>query len=220
MRDETQLAALKQWTPLIEKVSYKAAKRAKVLGASLDQDDFRQELAIALFNALEAYNPDNEAGAKFITFLHRVFYNEVNKLLRRDDQNIKVGYTLSGDSLGQTDNGDDIAAWSMIEDDSERSAENLAMDQELITFVRGRVAPEAAAVIDILASNNQFVAQQVEAYNEGINYDAEDGGIRCLPLDINFPFVCKMLGFKQYKIHKFSVQVKEAIELYKSYGIA
>jgi DNA-directed RNA polymerase specialized sigma subunit len=100
---QRDVAALEQWTPAIHKLSFKAAQRAAKIGSSLRQDDFKQELSITLLKAIDAYNPDNEAGAKFITFFYRSAYNEINKLLRKDDYNMRGGqpigdYTMQDES--------------------------------------------------------------------------------------------------------------------------
>lgn len=217
MRQHQQdIAALEQWTPLIAKLSYKAAQRAVKIGSHLRQDDFKQELSITLLRAIEAYDPNNESGAKLITFLYRSFYNEINKLLNRDDRNAHVAYTMSGDSCFSEDD-DEFSIWGQVESDCERSAENLVMDEELETFVRNNVSPEARAVLDILTSNAPFVVQQLESYNIGVDQEFEEGGIRRFTLDMNFQFVCKLLGFGNLKTNKLAKQVESAVA---SYGVA
>lgn len=214
MRQHQQdIAALEQWTPLIAKLSYKAAQRAKKIGSHLGQDDFKQELSITLLRAMDSYDPNNESGAKLITFLYRSFYNEINKLLNRDDRNAKVAYTMSGDTCFSEDD-DEFSIWGSIEGDSERSPEELALDEELEVYVRRNVSVEACAVLDILNSDAPFITQQLESYNAGVDQDFEDGGIRRFTLDMNFQFVCKLLGFGNVKIKQLSQQVENAVAAY------
>ena len=211
--DQKYLAALEQWTPLIAKLSYKAAQRAAKIGSHLDQEDFKQELSMTLFRAIDAYDPNNESGAKLITFLHRAFYNEINKLLNRDNRNAQIAYTVSGDAARGADD-EDFSLWGEIESDSERPADYLVMDEELNDYVRTHVSADACAVMDMLQTNAPFVAQQLEAYNEGVEAEHESGGIRRLKLDLNFPFICKMLGFSSAKIAKLTREVETAVATY------
>lgn len=214
MRQHQQdVAALEQWTPLIAKISFKAAQRAARIGSHLDQDDFKQELSMTLLRAMESYDPNNEAGAKLITFLHRAFYNEVNKLLNRDQRNCDVAFTISGDSQSGADE-EEFSLWGHIESDSERPADYLVMDEELIEHVRDNISPDAYAVLAMLQSNAPFVSQQLEAYNEGVTLEHAQGGIRRLALDMNFQFICKMLGFGNAKMNKLVAEVENAVATY------
>lgn len=252
---QRDVAALEQWTPLIAKLSFKAAQRAAKIGSSMRQEDFRQELSITLLRALDSYDPNNEAGAKFITFLYRAFYNEINKILMRDTMNLNGGVrpvydpnavdehtlremleegeisvedfkrkrralhkttirTVSGDHIAESDDGGSVDVWGYIEDDSERSAENLVMDADLMRFVQATLPPGTAAVLDILTSGAPFLAQQLELYNAGVQQEYEDTGKRRLHLDLNFAFVCKLLGFSQNKANKLEEEIKTAVKQY------
>ena len=210
---QADVAALEQWTPLIAKLSYKAAQRAAKIGSHLDQDDFKQELSIALLRAIDAYNPDHEAGAKLITFLHRTFYNEINRLLNKDHRNAQVALTISGDSAQGADE-EEFSIWGQLECDSERPADYLVMDQELNEYVRTHISAEACAVMEMLQSNAPFVLQQVEAYNDGVAAEYADGGIKRFALDLNFQAVCKMLHFSQAKSNKLAKEVQQAVAAY------
>lgn len=211
---QNDVAALEQWTPLIHKMAYKAARRAAAIGVPISADDFVQELSITVLKCHDSYNP--EVGAKMITFLHRAMYNEINKLLKRDSDNVKAGFTVSGDTTWVGDDGQGDSAWDYVEDDQQRSPENAFMDGELIAWVYQKIGSEAAAVLQILQSGNQFVAQQLAAYNTGVEQEAMTGGLRRLSLDMNFPFICKLLGFNHTKQAKLAQEIQLAIA---SYGV-
>lgn len=207
-----QAAALEQWKPLIEKMSFKAAQRAKKLKAPYDADDFRQELKMTVLRALESFDP--ERGVKFSTFIHNAFYHEINKLLRRDDINAKVGMTYSGDNFYAGDESDKEDIWGTVEEDSERSAENLYMDAELMDYVMDHVSPEAAAAVHLLTSNNDLIGQQLAAYNFGVEREAQEGGIRRYSLDMNLAFICKLFGYSHNKMRQLADQINNAVLAY------
>ncbi len=211
-KDQAFNAALVQWTPLIEKVSFHAAKRAAGMGSVQRVDDFRQILRMTLNRALESFDPNR--GVKFITFIYRAFYNEVNKELRVEDQNAKIAGTYSGDSFYADDSGDSAAAWEYVEDDTERSAENLYMDRELKEFVVSRLTGPAKAVFVALATNSQLVGSQLAAYNSGVELEAAEGGMRRMTLDLNLPFVCRLFGLNRDKADKIGTEIRTQIAAY------
>jgi Sigma-70 region 2 len=212
-QDDVTSAALEQWKPLIEKTAYKAAQRAAKIDSPYNVDDFRQELKMTLMRALQSFNP--ELGVKFITFIHSAFYHEINKIMRRADLNAKIGFTVGGDNFFAGDESEAESIWSQIEDDSERSAENIYMDGELLSHVRKNTTSEAWAVLQMTLSNDPFIVNQLTAYNIGVEMEAEEGGIRRFSLDMNIAFVGKLLKFSPAKIKKISEQIQGAI---KSYG--
>lgn len=124
-----------------------------------------------------------------------------------------TGFKVSGDSTWTGEDGDS-SAWDHIEDDIERSPEHAFMDAELVKWVHSNVDREASAVLSILQSGNPFVTQQLHAYNAGIEYDAATGGIKRVPLDINFSFVSKLLGHSPAKQAKLANQIKQAVAIY------
>lgn len=211
---QADVAALEQWTPLIYKLAFKAARRAAAIGVPISQEDFVQELSITVLKCHDSFNPD--FGVKMTTFLHRAMFNEINKLLKRDSANTQYGYKVSGDTTwdGEGDVAD--SAWDYVEDDQERSPENCVMDKELIQWVHDNVDGEASAILTMLNSGNDLIAQQLRAYNDGIAEEAMLGGIRRIPLDMNFGFICKLLGFGHAKQVKLSRQIQAAIESYGS----
>lgn len=271
---ERDVAALAQWAPLMQKMSFKAAQRAEKIGSSLRQDDFKQELAITTLACIDSYDPNHESGAKLITLLHRAYYNEINKLLHIDTRNLNGGQmtpykeistiftakhngidrsyidpnsldleylnelledeiitdgeykrirkamnrqtvrTISGDHIAEGDDGGSVDVWGYLEDDSERSAENRVMDEEVMQFVRKCVSGEACAVIDMLSSDAPFLMQQLEAYNEGAALGEAAGGMRKLKLDLDFSFICKLLGISSSKAKSMADEVKQAVKTY------
>lgn len=209
---QNDVAALEQWTPLIHKIAFKAAQRAAKIKVPLTKDDFVQELSITVLRCHDGFDP--EQGVKMITYLYRSMYNEVNKLMRDASAEAAAGYrTVSGDTTWSGDDGDD-SAWDYVEDDQQRSPENSFMDGELIDFVHDQLDPEASAVLQMLQSGNQFVAHQLRAYNDGVADEAAAGGIRKLPLDMNFAFICKLLGFNYGKQARIGQQIQQAIASY------
>lgn len=210
---QNDVAALEQWTPLIHKIAFKAAQRAAAIGAPIRHEDFVQELGIVVLRCHDQFNP--ELGVKMITYLYRSMYNEVNKLLRDDSNNAQQAYTVSGDSTWDSDDGSD-SAWDYVEDDQERSPEHSFMDGELIDWVHDQVSPETSAVLQVLQSGSQIVTHQLAAYNAGIEQEYLETGFRRLPLDMNFPFICKLLGYGHAKQTKMANEIQQAI---KSYGV-
>lgn len=206
------VAALEQWKPLIEKMAFKAARRAAAIKSPLDVDDFRQELQMTVLRALDSYDADK--GAKFITFLHSAFFHEINKLLRRDHTNCQFGYTISGDTAYDNDGEGTDQVWDGVEDDQHRSGENEYMDAQLMDHVLKSVSPEASAVLQMLTSGDEIVSHQLEAYNYAVELDASEGGIRRLSLDMNFQFICKLLGFAHAKMTKLANEIHGAIATY------
>jgi len=209
---QADVAALEQWKPLIEKMAFKAARRAAAIKSPLDVDDFRQELQMTVLRAMDSY--DESKGAKFITFLHSAFYHEINKLLRRDHTNCQFGYTISGDTAFDNEGEGTDQVWDGVEDDQNRSAENEYMDAELMDHVLNSVSAETGAILQMLTSGDEIVANQLEAYNYGVESDAAQGGIRRLSLDLNFPFICKLLGFSHAKMTRYANEVHGAIAQY------
>ena len=63
-----------QWKPLINKFSY------KYYVPGLDVEDIAQELRVVLLKAQRTYNPDK--GAKFITYLYKMFDSRIKNILR------------------------------------------------------------------------------------------------------------------------------------------
>ncbi len=211
---QNDVAALEQWTPLIHKIAFKAARRAAAIGVPLSHDDFAQELSITVLKCHDSFNP--ELGVKMITFLYRAMYNEVNKLLRKDSDNAQNGFKISGDTTWDSDDGAD-SAWDYVEDDQERSPENAFMDEELIDWVHDQVDEEASAVLHILQSGGEFVAHQLQAYNDGVAEEAMSGGMRRMSLDMNLAFVCKLLGFSHAKQTRIGHQIQQAVSKYGSH---
>lgn len=211
-KDQAFNAALVQWTPLIERVSFHAARRAAGMGSVQRVDDFRQILRMTLARALESFDPNR--GVKFITFIYRAFYNEVNKELRVEDQNAKVAGTYSGDSFYADESGASAAAWEYVEDDTERSAENLYMDRELRDFVTGKLHGPAKAVFAALVSNNHLVGAQLQAYNNGVEQEAAEGGMRRFTLDLNLPFVCRLFGLDRANAARIGIEIRDQIAAY------
>ena len=211
---QADVAAIEQWTPLIYKIAYKAARRAAAIGVPISQEDFVQELSITVLKCHDSFNP--EFGVKMITFLHRAMYNEVNKLLKKDSANTEFGFKVSGDTTWDSDGDGADSAWDYVEDDQERSPENSVMDKELIDWVHQNIDAEASAILKILYSGHQLVSQQLHAYNDGIAEEAQLGGIRRLPMDMNFNFICRLLGFNHNKQAKLGKQVQAAISSYGS----
>lgn len=209
---QNDAAALEQWTPLIHKMAFKAARRAAAIGVPLSHDDFAQEMRITVLKCHDSFDPDR--GVKMITFLHRAMYNEINKLLKRDSDNAKAGFRISGDTAWDGEDGQGESVWDYVEDDQQRSPENSFMDTELIDWVHSRIDRESSAVLHILQSGSEFVSQQLRAYNEGVELEALSGGIRRVPLDMNFAFVCKLLGFSHAKQQRVGIQITEAIASY------
>lgn len=209
--DQAFEAALVQWTPLIERVSFHAAKRAAGMGSVQRVDDFRQILRMTLDRALKSYDPNK--GAKLITFLWRAFYNEVNKELGPEDKNAKIAGTYSGDSFF-TDDAEVNAAWEYVEDDTERSQEFLYMDAELQDYVNKRLKGPAKAVFGALVSNNQLVGAQLRAYNCGVELEAAEGGMRRFTLDLDLPFVCRLFGLTKTVTARIAAEIRTHINAY------
>lgn len=209
---QNDVAALEQWTPLIHKIAFKAARRAAAIGSPHSHDDFAQELQITVLKCHDQFNPD--LGVKMITYLHRAMYNEVNKILRRDSDNVQAGFTVSGDSTWAGDDGQGEAAWDYIEDDCQRSPEHAFMDGELVDWVHDQISNEASAVLHMLQSGNQFLANQLHAYNAGVEMEAAEGGLRRMSLDMNFSFVCKVLGFNHGKQTRLAQEIQNAVASY------
>lgn len=205
-------AALEQWKPLIEKFSFKAARRAAAINAPYDADDFRQILRMTVLRAMDSFDP--EKGVKFITFLYSAFFHEINKTLRTCQANVEQGYTISGNASFSKDSDGGDQAWDYIEDDQERSPEHSYMDMDLLQHVHRTVSEDASIALRMLMSGNPFVTQQMEAYNYGIDQDAQQGGMRRYQLDLNFQFICKLLGYSSSKVVKLSNQINDAIKTY------
>jgi DNA-directed RNA polymerase specialized sigma24 family protein len=209
---ESDVAALEQWNPLVHKIAHKAARRAAAIGVPIGHDDFVQELRIVVLKCQDSFNP--ELGVKMITFLHRAMYNEVNKLLGRDQRNVQAGFTISGDTTWSNEDGAGESAWDYVEDDLQRSPQALIEDTDLIGWVHNKISPQASAVLHILQSGHPFVGQQLRAYNDAIAAEALSGGMRRIPLDMNFTFVCKLLGFTNGKMNKLALEIENAVNTY------
>ncbi len=211
-KDQVFEAALEQWTPLIEKISFKAAQRAAGMKHPMDVADFRQELSACLDRALKSYDPDR--GVKFITFFWSACYKEVNKLLRVADANAKIAPTYSSDTFWNGEGDEGVSVWETVEDDSERSAENLYMDAELVAFVRSKLSTRTRCMFDALTGNHPIVTQQLLSYNAGVEQEAAAGGIRRLSLDMNLAFVCKLFGIPRPTAAKMGEEIQATIHAY------
>jgi len=80
-----------QWEPKIQKMVYSA----EIVG--LDNEDIAQELRIALVKAAKAFDPDNEKGAIFHTYLHTALVNTIRTLINKAKRNLKTNTATSID---------------------------------------------------------------------------------------------------------------------------
>lgn len=225
-------AALAQWTPLINKLAYKASQRAAAIGLPMEHGDWVQELSITVLKCQDSFDP--ELGVKMITFLHTSMFNEINKVFAKEETRRRIdahceeyidgegktqkrkvndlGFNISGDTTWDSD-GTPESIWDHVEDES-ASPEEYAEDTQLMDFVHAKVDDEASAVLTLLESNHPFITAQLRAYNVAVEAEALAGGIRRFSLDMDFAFICKLLGYSPSKQSRLSAQVKAAIAKY------
>ena len=80
-----------QWEPKIQKMVYSS----EIVG--LDKEDVAQELRIALVKAAKAFDPNNEKGAIFHTYLHTALVNTIRTLINKAKRNLKTNTATSID---------------------------------------------------------------------------------------------------------------------------
>lgn len=225
-------AALAQWAPLINKLAFAAAQRAAGLGLEMDHADFVQEISIVVLRCQDSFDPSKEV--KMITFLYRSIYNELNKIFAKEESRRRidleceeyidkdgkpskrlknvVGFKVSGDTTWSSEDGDE-SVWGHIEDESAQPDE-VAEDAQLMDFVHRHASDEISSILTILESGSPLITAQLQAYNFGVEADANAGGIRRFQLEMDFSFICKLLGYPPSKTSRLASQVKSIIAQY------
>lgn len=225
-------AALVQWGPLINKLAYSAAQRAAGLGIPMSHEDWVQEISIVVLRCQDSFDPTKEV--KMITFLYRSIYNEMNKVFAKEESRRRidleceeyidkdgkpskrlkniVGFNVSGDTTWNSEDGDE-SVWGHIEDEQAQPDE-VAEDSQLMDFVHANVSDEISSILTLLESGSPLITSQLHAYNFGVEADANAGGIRRFQLEMDFSFICKLLGYPPSKTSRLAAQVKSTILKY------
>lgn len=225
-------AALAQWKPLINKMAFKAAQRAAAIGLPMDHDDWAQVMSMTVIKCQSAFDP--EMGVKMITFLHTAMFNEMNKIFLKEENRRRIdtkceeyidsdgrpskrkvnelGFNISGDTTWESDGGPK-SVWDNVEDEA-ATPEEYAEESHLMDFVHSKVDAEVSALLTLLESQAALITNQLNAYNIAVENEALAGGIRRLTLDMDFAFICKLMGYSQPRQAKMSAQVKAAIAQY------
>ena len=225
-------AALAQWTPLIHKMAFKAAQRAEAIGIPMKHDDWVQEISIVVLRCHDSFDPSKEV--KMITFLHTSIFNEINKIFAREESRRRIdmtveeyidhdgttqkraknviGHNISGDTTWSGEDGDE-SIWGHVEDESQ-SPEEQCIESDLMDYVHSKVDAESSAILTLLESGSPIITAQLQAYNFGVEAEALAGGIRRFKLEMDFSFVCKLLGYSAAKQARMTAKIKEAITRY------
>lgn len=225
-------AALAQWNPLINKLAYSAAQRAAGLGIPMSHEDWVQEISIVVLRCQDSFDPTKEV--KMITFLYRSIYNEMNKVFAKEESRRRidleceeyidkdgkpskrlkniVGFNVSGDTTWNSEEGDE-SVWGHIEDEQAQPDE-VCEDAQLMDFVHANVSDEISSILTILESGSPLITSQLHAYNFGVEADSNAGGIRRFQLEMDFAFICKLLGYPPSKTSRLAAQVKSTIMKY------
>lgn len=207
---------LERYTPLIKKLAYKAHIRAAAIGAPYDEEDLQQEIALVFFKALETYS--ETAGRSFINYLINGAYMRINSLLRPHETQAKHAFTVSGDSMLKSEDGDRSGVWGNIEDGSLARPLDMIEGNDFAVWLtdpsKSELSDTAAAVVSLIVSQPDVLERQFQAYQRGNEFLREAGHrTRCAP-NLTLPLVLQMLGFDPYKARAVVHEVSSAVKRY------
>jgi hypothetical protein len=205
-------AALKQWTPLVEKYTRKCAMRASAMSAPFDQEDIRQELHLTLIKCVDAY--DESKGVKFITYVHTAFFHEMNRMFRTIDRNAEHGFTVSGDSLLRGEEGDE-AVWEHLEDDTLVSALDRIDGEQFLVYLQDKLSDMALVVARLLLDPPPFLEREFQLYTEGLTLVHNEGTRVRRPSEISPSFIAKLLEVEPRRMKKVCDEIANAVTRYR-----
>jgi hypothetical protein len=190
-RAETQQAkrTIKQFTPLINKYANKFHYRAQGLGAAMEVEDIRQELSLIFLRCVNSY--DESKGGSFMNFVISAWFNEMNRLMRKDQSNREVGYTLR--STSYDDEGEEAGSlFDHVDSGWATPEQNLEATQSLGVLL-GELSPPARLLVETLIAPPDAVCRQFELQQRGSKAIRDRFGVRVrAQLQLNLGFLCDL----------------------------
>lgn len=156
---------IEQFTPMINKYAFKFLQRANGLGASMDLDDIRQELSLIFIRCTRSY--DETKGGSFMNFVISAWFNEMNRLMRKDQRNVNVGHTLSDSQWGEDDEQMDGSIFDRVDSGAPTPEQNVEALQLLNATLNGLSAP-ARTLVSALLDPPDELCRQFEIQASGI----------------------------------------------------
>jgi hypothetical protein len=186
-------ALLSQWERLIEKMAYKAHARASQITSDLDIDDFRQIIRLTILRAKKSF--DETRGVKFITFVYRAIYNEIDRALRVEQSRLNAGYRVYSENSGSGE--EEFSLFDSMGGQTFATPEQEIEALDLITYLKGRLSREAYALAAVMIDPPEAIRQQVEAYQAGVDEMRDSSEIRLwCSKDLTTKIAAELLGIK------------------------
>ncbi len=187
-RNQRAERTIEGFTPLINKYAYKFHTRAAGLGCALDLDDIKQELSITFLKCVQSY--DEAKGASFMNFVISAWFNEMNRLMRKDQSNREVGYTMGASTID--DDGEESIGGMFDRVDSGWATpeQNMEASQSLSALL-DTLSPPARMLVETLIEPPEAVCRQFELQERGAKSIRDTFNIRVratLQMNLGFLF--------------------------------
>lgn len=178
--------SIEQFWPMINRYTYKFHQRAVGLGSPLDYDDVRQELCLTFTKCKASY--DETKGASFMNFVISAWFNEMNRIFRKDQRNREEGLTLHA-----VQGGDDEESYNLFDvvDSGWATPEQNLEALSSIEFTLNGLSDQARVLVETLLNPPESVCEQYDLRECGVDQRRADesGTLRHVKqLNLNFLF--------------------------------
>lgn len=175
---------VEQYAPLIHKFAYRFYQRSQGLNSSRDLEDIRQELTLIFLRCCKSY--DETKGSTFMNFVISSWFNEMNRLMLKDQRNREVAYTVSAQ------NGDDEEeAFSLFDrvDSGWASPEQNAEALSSMQFTLEGLSDQARLLVETLINPSEAVCHQYDLRERGALQRRNSGEDRRGSRHLNLAFL-------------------------------
>ena len=198
---------LDQFAPLIHKYSFKFAKRATGLGCAMELDDIRQELSLVFVKCCNSY--DETKGGSFMNFLISAWFNEMNRLMSRDQRNREVGYTMRADSCGE-EGEESFSLFDLIDSGHASPEENLSALSSMNEGLRNLSEP-ARMLVELLVDPPDIVCQHFDAQLRGAASRREAGMASRSTKHLNLTFLGNLFDIPRTCLKDLQAEIANTI---------
>lgn len=185
---------IQQFTPLINKYTYKFHQRAVGLGCSMDEGDIRQELSIIFLRCVAAY--DEAKGGSFMNYLISAMYHQMNQIMSKDQRNIERFKTVRQSQMTEEDE-DSLGVWDRIDSGSASPEQNLEALQSM-RHMLDRLSPQARLLVENVIEPNAEVCRQFDIQVRGTESVRRNGGATRAMRSLNTTFLLRLWGIPRF----------------------
>ena len=174
---------------LIYQTAGKAYRRIVAAGLDMDFEDVVQELNVAWLRACECY--DKDTGNNFSTYLVRVMYNHINKVIEKEERHTNdIGISKS---MSFTTEEGEFNLEDILPADTQSPEENLSAADSIEDFLSS-LSDDAKLVVDLLTNRSPELEHELACVQAKAELAREKfGELRRAPTQVELHFVLNYL---------------------------